>query len=189
MPLVSLHELYIEELRDLYSAEVQLQKALPRMARRAAAPELRLAFQRHALITEQHTERLGLIFGNLGVKPTGTKCRAMTGLIADAGDVLNVEAHPAVLDLALIGAALRIEHFEIVGYECVRTYARRLGFKEATEDLDKSLIEEQEFEERLSILARAVILFEAESAKPVMTKAKKSIPRVATKKAVQTRRA
>jgi ferritin-like metal-binding protein YciE len=175
MPLASLHDLYIKELRDLHSAEDQLLKALPRMANGAAAPELRASFERHALVTEQQAERLGLILGGIDVKATGSKCKAMAGLIAEAQDVLKSATHPAVLDLALIGAALRIEHYEIVGYECVRTYAKRLGYKEAASLLAQTLEEEEEAEERLGLIAQSVILFEAEVAKPNETIAKKAI--------------
>ena len=180
--LAALHDLYLEELRDLHSAEDQLVKALPRMAEGAAAPELRASFERHAQVTEQQAERLGLILGGLGVKATGTRCKAMAGLIAEARDVLESATHPAVLDLALIGAALRIEHYEIVGYECVRTYAKRLGFKDATALLTQTLEEEEEAEERLSLLAQSVILFEAEAAKPGEVSTKKARSRRAKKK-------
>ena len=182
MPLASLHDLYVEELRDLHSAEDQLLKALPRMAKGAAAPELRASFERHARITEQQAERLGLILGGLKVKPTGKKCKAMAGLIAEAQDVLDSATHPAVLDLALIGAALRIEHYEIVGYECVRTYAKRLGYTEAAALLAQTLEEEEEAEERLAIIAQSVIMFEAEAAKPDEATAKKSKSARAKKK-------
>jgi ferritin-like metal-binding protein YciE len=182
MPLASLHDLYVEELRDLHSAEEQLLKALPKLAKGAAAPELRLALERHARATEQQGERLGLILGGMKVKATGKKCKAMAGLIAEANDLLESAIHPAVLDLALIGAALRIEHYEIVGYECVRTYAKRLGFTEAAFLLAQSLEEEEEAEERLVLISQAVILLEAEAAnrddpsvkkKPKTTRAKK----------------
>src|SRR3954462_15796419 len=123
MPLQSLHDLYVEELRELVSAEDQLVKALPRLAKAAAAPELRATFERHAVLTEGHTERLGLILGALDAKVTAKKCKAMAGLIAEAIGLVEKAPHPAVLDLALIGAALRIEHYEIVGYECARSYA------------------------------------------------------------------
>jgi ferritin-like metal-binding protein YciE len=187
MPLTSLRALYVEELRDLYSAEAQLLKALPRLAKGAAAPELRTAFQRHALVTEQQAERLGLIFGGMAEKPGGKKCKAMAGLIAEAKDILAMDAHPAVLDLALIGAAQRIEHYEIVGYDAVRTYAKRLGFKEAAALLAQTLEEEEEAEERLTLLAKAVILLEAETADPADVKpgrpgAKKKKTAAATRK-------
>jgi ferritin-like metal-binding protein YciE len=191
MPLTSLRELYVEGLRDLYSAEAQLLKAVPRLAKGAAAPELRTAFERHALLTEKQGERLGLIFGGLGEKPGGKKCKAMAGLIAEAKDILAADAHPAVLDLALIAAAQRIEHYEIVGYEAVRTYARRLGFKEATALLAQTLEEEEEAEERLTLLAGAVILFEAEAASPADVrpgKAKTSKKAVAAGKKKVTRK-
>ena len=179
MPLASLRDLYVAQLRDLHSAEEQLTRALPRLARGAAAPELRAAFERHALVTEQQAERLGLIFSGLGEKPSGTKCKAMAGLIAEAKEILTSEAHPAVLDLALIGAAQRIEHYEIVGYEGVRTYAKRLGFKDAAALLARTLDEEEEAEERLGVLAQAVILFEAAAADG----AKKPRPKAAGRRA------
>jgi len=174
MPLAALHDLYVEQLRYLHSAEDQLVKALPQMAEGAAAPELRASFERHARVTEQQAERLGLILGGLGVKVTGTKCKAMAALIAEARDVLDSATHPAVLDLALIAAALRIEHYEIVGYECIRTYAKRLGFKDAAALLAQTLEEEEEAEERLSLLAQSVILFEAEAARSSETRKRKA---------------
>src|SRR5262245_40493592 len=102
MPLASLHDLYVEELRDLHSAEDQLVKALPKLAAAVSSPELKRAFERHATLTEGHAERLGLILGGLGAKLAGKKCKAMAGLIAEAEDALaNKRSHPAVLDLAL----------------------------------------------------------------------------------------
>jgi ferritin-like metal-binding protein YciE len=166
MPLASLRDLYVEELLDLSSAEAQLVRALPKMAQAAAAPELRTAFERHAALTEAHSERLGLILGNLGIDPPAKRCKAMTGLIAEAADATAKDAHPAVLDLALIGAAKRIEHYEIVGYECARAYAQRLGYKEAVALLGQTLEDEEEAEERLTLLADAVIFLEAELARP-----------------------
>jgi ferritin-like metal-binding protein YciE len=176
MPLQSLHDLFVEELRELVSAEDQLVKALPRFAKAAAAPELQAAFKRHAILTEGHTERLGLILGALGTKVTAIKCKAMAGLIAEADDLVKMDAHPAVLDLALIGAALRIEHYEIVGYECARKYAKHLGYKDAIRLLAQTLEEEEEEEERLGLMADAVILFEAAAASK--TPAKKKAARV-----------
>lgn len=181
MPLASLHDLYVDELRDLSSAEAQLVRALPRMAKAAAAPELRAAFARHAALTEGQTERLGLILGALGLKVGGKKCPAMAGLVAEAAEVAAKDAHPAVLDLALIGKALRIEHYEIVGYECARAYARRLGYKEAVALLGQTLEEEEEAEERLHLLADGVILFEAEAA--TADGVKKATPRKVKPKA------
>jgi ferritin-like metal-binding protein YciE len=180
MPLASLHDLYVEELRDLHSAEDQLVKALPKMAAASAAPELRRAFERHAVLTEGHAERLGLILGGLGAKNTGKKCKAMAGLIAEAEESVKTRSHPAVLDLALIGAALKVEHYEIVGYECVRSYARRLGFDEAVVLLGQTLEEEEEAEERLALMSEAVILVEAAAADKAEVKKK---PKAARPKA------
>jgi ferritin-like metal-binding protein YciE len=165
MPLASLKDLYAETLQDLHSVEDQLVRALPKFAAAAAAPELRAAFARHAVVTEAQSERLGLLLAELGAKPAG-KCRAMAGLIAEATAEAKKATHPAVLDLALIGNALQVEHYEIVAYECARTYARRLGYKQAVSLLGQSLEEEEEEEERLNLMAQAVILFEAEAAPP-----------------------
>jgi len=187
MPLASLHDLYVEELLDLSSAEAQLVRALPKMAQAAAAPELRTAFERHAALTEAHSERLGLILGNLGLKAAGKKCKAMAGLIAETVDATDKDAHPAVLDLALIGAAKRIEYYEIVGYECARAYAGRLRYKEAVTLLAQTLEDEEEAEERLTLMADAVIMFEAETARPgdAVKKAarRKSRPKAKTSRA------
>jgi ferritin-like metal-binding protein YciE len=174
MPLASLHDLYVKELRDLHSAEDQLVKALPKMAAAADTPDLKRALDRHAALTEGHAERLGLILGGLGVKTTGNKkCQAMAGLIADAeAAVANKRSHPAVLDLALIEAALRVEHFEIVGYECARAYARRLGYDEAVVLIGQTLEEEEEAEERLTLLAETVLSLDS-ATEPVKAVAKK----------------
>src|SRR5262245_42878920 len=175
MPLASLHDLYVEELRDLHSAEDQLVKALPKMAATASSPELRKAFERHAVLTEGHAERLGLILGGLGARVGSKKCKAMAGLIAEAEEANQKRSHPAVLDLALIGAALKVEHYEIIAYECVRSYARRLGYDEAVVLLAQTLEEEEEAEERLANLSEAVVLVEA-AAVPAKAPARKKAP-------------
>src|SRR6476660_4815156 len=127
MSLESLRDLYIEELRDLYNAENQLVKALPKMAKAASAPELRAAFEEHLAVTEGQVERLDQIFEKLGERATGKKCVAMEGLIEEGKELMKEEAEPSVLDAALISAAQKVEHYEIAGYGCVRTYAQRLG--------------------------------------------------------------
>jgi ferritin-like metal-binding protein YciE len=162
MPRASLHDLYVEDLRDLYSAETQLLKALPRMAKAADARELRAAFDEHLQITRGQVERLEGIFAELGEKPKGPKSAAMAGLVERAKDAVGRAAHPAVRDAALIGAGQRIEHHEMAGYECARTYARLLGYDEAAELLQEALDEEAEADVRLTELAQSVILIEAE---------------------------
>ena len=162
MPRASLHDLYVEDLRDLYSAETQLLKALPRMAKAADARELREAFAEHLAVTRGQVERLEGIFAELGEKPRGPRSAAMAGLVERAKDAVGRAAHPAVRDAALIGAGQRIEHHEMAGYECARTYARLLGYDEAAELLQEALDEEAEADVRLTELAQTVVLIEAE---------------------------
>jgi ferritin-like metal-binding protein YciE len=164
MPLDSLHDLYVNELKDLYSAENQLLKALPKMAKAADAPELKAAFEEHLEVTRGQVARLETIFADLGVSPKGKKCKAMEGLIEEGKELLEEDADPAVRDAALISAAQKVEHYEMAGYGCVRTYARRLGYQEAAELLQATLDEEGEADEKLTELAETVINVEAEEA-------------------------
>jgi ferritin-like metal-binding protein YciE len=162
MPRASLHDLFVEDLRDLYSAETQLVKALPKMAKAADARELRAAFQEHLAVTRGQVERLDRLFDGLGEKAKGKKSVEMEGLIERARDAITREAHPAVRDAALIGAGQRVEHHEMAGYEAARTYARLLGYDEAADELQEALDEEAEADVRLTELAQTVILIEAE---------------------------
>jgi len=158
MSLASLYDLYVDELKDLYSAEGQLLKALPKMARAASAPALKAAFQEHLEVTRGQVERLEEVFEGLGVSPRGKKCKAMEGLIAEGEERLSAEdADPDVRDAALIAAAQRVEHYEIAGYGCVRTFAGLLGYEESAALLQKTLDEEAEADEKLTDLAETVI--------------------------------
>jgi len=123
MSMDSLHDLYVDELKDLYNAENQLLKALPKMAKKASAQELKDAFTEHLEVTRGQIERLDQIFSELGVNPRGKKCKAMEGLIEEGKEVIEEEGNPAVLDAALIACGQRVEHYEIAGYGCVRTFA------------------------------------------------------------------
>jgi len=163
MSLDSLHDLYVDELKDLYNAENQLLKALPRMAKAAAHPELKAAFTEHLEVTRGQVERLDRIFKELGEKPTGKKCKAMEGLIEEGKDLLEEEAAPSVLDAALIAAAQRVEHYEMAGYGCVRTFARLLGYTDAEQLLQETLDEEGEADHKLTELAESVINLDAEN--------------------------
>ena len=120
MKLKDLHSLFVHELKDLYSAEKQLVKALPEMAEAATNEDLRSAFEQHLEETETHIQRLEEVFGTLNVSPRGAKCLAMEGLVAEGSKLLEEDAEPHVLDAALICAAQRVEHYEIAGYGCVR---------------------------------------------------------------------
>jgi|SRR4051794_14797254 len=162
MPRASLHDLFVEDLRDLYSAETQLVKALPRMAKAADARELRLAFEEHLAVTRGQVGRLERLLTGFGEKVKGRKSVAMEGLIERARDAIGRQAHPAVRDAALIGAGQRIEHHEMAGYEAARTYARLLGYDDASDELQDALDEEAEADVRLTELAQTVILIEAE---------------------------
>jgi ferritin-like metal-binding protein YciE len=160
MPRASLHELYVEGLRDLYYAEGQLLKALPRLARAADARELKAAFQEHLEVTRGQVDRLAQILEGSGEKVSGRKNPLATGLIAEARAALGQRAHPAVRDAALIGAGQRVAHVGMAGYECVRTYARLLGYEEAADLLQEALDEEAEADVRLTELAQDVLLIE-----------------------------
>jgi ferritin-like metal-binding protein YciE len=164
MSLDTLQDLYVAELRDLYSAEHQLLKALPKMAKAATAPELRKAFESHLKETNGQIGRLEKIFKKLGVKPTGKKCKAMEGLIEEGQEMIKEEGAPAVLDAGLIAAAQRVEHYEMAGYGCVRTFARMLGDSAAADLLQQTLDEEGAADQKLSRIAEFDINFEAEEA-------------------------
>ena len=164
MKLESLHDLYVEELKDLYSAENQLLKALPKMAKAASSSELRVAFEEHLEQTRGQVERLESIFKKLEASPKGKKCKAMEGLIEEGNEVMTEEAEPAVRDAALIAAAQRVEHYEMAGYGCVRTYARLLGDKDAANLLQKTLDEEGAADKKLTELAESTINVEANEA-------------------------
>jgi ferritin-like metal-binding protein YciE len=161
MKLDSLQKLYIEELRDLYNAENQLLKALPKMAKHASHQELKQAFETHLEQTEGHVERLEDIFEKLDEKPTGKTCKAMKGLIEEGSEMLDKAGDKSVLDAGLIAAAQRVEHYEIAGYGTVRTFANLLGEAEAAELLQETLDEEGETDKLLTELAESVVNVEA----------------------------
>jgi ferritin-like metal-binding protein YciE len=161
MKLDSLHGLYVDELKDLYSAENQLLKALPKMAKAASSPELRTAFLDHLKETQGQVQRLEKIFHKLDVSPKGKKCKAMEGLIEEGKEVMGEEAEQAVMDAALIAAAQRVEHYEMAGYGCVRTFARLLGYDQASALLQATLEEEGAADKKLTELAETIINVEA----------------------------
>ena len=164
MPLDSLHDSYVEELKDLYDAENQLLEALPRMARKAFAPELKAAFAEHLDATQKQVGRLNRIFADLDVSPEGKKCKAMEWLIAECKEVIEEDGNPAVLDAALIASAQRVEHYEMAGYGCVRTFATLLGYEEAAALLQETLDEEDDADKKLTELADTILDVEANGA-------------------------
>jgi ferritin-like metal-binding protein YciE len=153
MKLNSLHDLYVDQLRDLYDAERQLVQALPKMASAASSQKLKEAFEMHLDQTKNHVRRLDQIFSHLGTSPTGHQCQAMTGLIREGNEVLQAGGDATVKDAALIAAAQRVEHYEMAGYGTVRTYAKELGYNEAASLLQETLNEEGAADKMLTGLA------------------------------------
>jgi ferritin-like metal-binding protein YciE len=170
MSRASLHDLYVEGLRDLYHAEGQLTKILPRLAKAADAKELRAAFDGHLAVTRAQVERLDRIFAGLGVKASRHASPLVAGLIEVAREAAGLDAPPPVRDAALIGAGQRVAHFAMAEYECARTYARLLGHEEAADLLQECLDEEAEADLQLTELAQSVVLLEAEDKEPAAKK-------------------
>lgn len=156
MKLESLHDLFVDELKDLYNAENQLTKALPKMVKAASSEDLRTAFENHLAETQRQVERLERIFKELETSPKGKKCKAMAGLIEEGREMIEMDGEDAVKDAALIAAAQRVEHYEIAGYGTVRTYAQLLGFDEAANLLQETLDEEAAADEKLTQLAQNI---------------------------------
>lgn len=157
-----LKHLYVEELKDLYSAENQLVKALPKMAKASTSLDLRAGFEGHLEQTKEHVARLERIFKALGEDPKGKKCKGMEGLIKEGGEMIEENPAPEELDAGLISAAQRVEHYEIAGYGCVSTYAKLLGEDQAESLLRETLEEEKETDQKLTELAGDINLKAAE---------------------------
>ena len=161
MKLDTLQNLYVGELRDLYSAENQLLKALPKMAKGASSPELKDAFEQHLEQTKGHVERLEQLFQQIDESPKGKTCQAMKGLIEEGSEILKEDGEESVLDAGIIVAAQKVEHYEIASYGSVRTFANLLGQDEAAKLLQSTLDEESETNEILNRLAESVVNPEA----------------------------
>jgi ferritin-like metal-binding protein YciE len=157
MKLNTLEDLLLHELKDLYSAENQLVKALPKMAKAASHEDLKAAFEEHLEQTEGHVERLDEIAEMLGKKLTGHTCKAMKGLVEEGADLISEDAEANVRDAGLIGAAQRVEHYEIAGYGTARCLAEQLGHSEIADLLEQTLDEEKETDENLTELATSTI--------------------------------
>ncbi len=152
----SIRELYIDELRDLYNAETQIVKALPKMAKASSNDQLRDAFEEHLRETSEQVSRLEQIFEMLGEKPTGKKCLGMEGLVKEAAETMRESYEDPVMDAALIGAAQRVEHYEIAGYGTVREFAQLLGEEEHLSLLEETLNEEKQADEKLTQIAQEI---------------------------------
>jgi ferritin-like metal-binding protein YciE len=156
MKLETLHDLYVDELKDLYNAEHQLVEALPKMAKAATAPRLAAAFTSHLAETKGHVERLEKIFKKLDASPKGKTCKAMKGLLEEGKELMDENAEPSVMDAALIAAAQRVEHYEMAGYGSVRTFAHLLGEDQAAKLLQETLDEEGAADKKLTKLAETL---------------------------------
>jgi ferritin-like metal-binding protein YciE len=164
MKLKTLEDLFVHELKDLFSAENQLVKALPKMAKAATHEELKAGFEEHLEETKGHVTRLEEIAEICGYKLSGHKCKAMEGLIEEGQELISEDAEDAVRDAGLIGAAQRVEHYEIAGYGTARALAAVLGHEEAVELLTETLDEEKATDEKLTELAETVVNADAAEA-------------------------
>ena len=158
----TLEDLYTDLLKDLYSAEKQLVKALPKMAKNASSADLQKAFQEHLKQTERQVERIERIFNEMGGSPRGKKCIGMEGLIEEGNEIMKEDAEPQVLDAGLIAAAQKVEHYEIASYGTARTWAERLGYDRAARLLQETLDEESMANEKLTQIAESHVNMEAQ---------------------------
>ncbi len=156
MPNENLKKLYVDELKDLFSAENQLLKALPKMAKAASSDELRTGFEKHLEQTKVHVQRLEEIFQSLDESPKGKKCVGMEGLVKEGSEVMEEGFEDAVLDAGLIGAARRVEHYEMAAYGAVCEIAKVLGQTKHASLLEKTLAEEKQTDEKLAELAKEI---------------------------------
>ncbi|MBV8483886.1 MAG: ferritin-like domain-containing protein [Verrucomicrobia bacterium] len=153
LKLESVQDLLIAELRDLRNAEEQLVEALPKMAEAASSTELKSAFTHHLEETKKHVTRLDAVFENLNEKASGETCEAMKGLVKEGEEFIHAKGEPDVRDAGLIGAAQRVEHYEMAGYGTARTLAKRLGLHDIAQTLQKTLDEEAAADEKLTAVA------------------------------------
>jgi ferritin-like metal-binding protein YciE len=158
----TLEDLYMDLLKDLYSAEKQLVKALPKMAKNAQSPDLQRAFQEHLRQTEGQVERIERIFSEMDGSPRGKKCVGMEGLIEEGNELLKEDVEPNVLDAGLVAAAQKVEHYEIASYGTARAWAQRLGYDQAARLLQETLEEESMANEKLNRIAESHVNIEAQ---------------------------
>lgn len=162
MELEHLMDLYVDELKDVYNAEKQILRALPKMAKAAAHDELRTAFKNHEAMTQEQVKRLETIFDDLKLPKRGKKCKGMEGLLEEGEEMMSEDADPDVLDAAMIASAQRVEHYEIAAYGTLRTYANQLGLKEHARLLQQTLDEEGNTDKLLTTIAERRINRDAE---------------------------
>ncbi len=169
MKLKTMEDLFKMELMDIYSAEKQVLKALPKMSKAASTPELKQSFEQHVEETQQQIERIEKIFEQMGEKPKAHTCKGMQGLIEEGQELLKETADDKLRDAGLIGAAQRVEHYEMAAYGCLRTYAQLLGIREAASLAEKTLEEEKKTDKKLTDLAERIVNREAAESSEGMT--------------------
>ena len=174
MAVESLRDLYLEQLQDLYNAEQQLIRALPKMAKAATSDELRTAIEDHLEETKVQAERIETICEKMGKKASGKKCKAMEGLIKEGSETMGEDMEETLMDAAIIADAQRVEHYEIAGYGCVHAYAIRLGDEEAAELLAETLEEEKAADKKLNDIAEKLNLEVSEGEEAVKSTAKRT---------------
>lgn|SRR5690606_9928976 len=162
MELQNLNDLLLDHLKDLYDAEHQITKALPKMAKAASSPQLKTAFEKHLSETENQIRRLEQVFETMGKKATRKTCKGMKGLIEEGEEILKEDAADDVRDAGLIAAAQKVEHYEIASYGTVRAYAEMLGMDEAADLLQKTLDEEGNTDKKLTQLAESRVNVKAQ---------------------------
>ena len=161
MEMETLRDLYVDGLKDLWSAEKQILKALPTMQKKASHPALKRAFKTHEMQTRMQVKRLERICKDLGESPRGKKCIGMEGLIEEAKELISEKPDPDVLDAGLIEKAQHVEHYEMAGYGCARTYAKILGYQDQAALLQQTLNEEGQTDKLLTTLAVGAINIDA----------------------------
>lgn len=154
MGVNSIEKLFLEQLSDLYSAEHQITKALPKIAKVASSNQLQNAFEHHLRETEGHVQRLEQVFRAVGEKPSSKTCEGMKGVLDEGERMLKSAAEGGVRDLALISAAQRVEHYEMAAYGTVRTYAERLGKQQVVQLLEQTLEEEKAADKKLTEISQ-----------------------------------
>lgn len=162
MKLNNLQDLLIHELKDIYSAEHQITKALPKMIKAASSDQLKAAFEEHLRVTEQQIKRLDNVFQMLGEKASSEHCKAMEGIIKECESMMSERADKSVMDAALIACAQRVEHYEIAAYGTVCTYAKQLGMPDVEKQLGVTLDEEKMTDQKLTMIAEQAVNLRAE---------------------------
>jgi ferritin-like metal-binding protein YciE len=153
----SLHDAFVDELRDMYNAEKQLTKALPKMAKAANSEELSTAFEDHLQETQNQVERLEQVFESIDERPRSKQCQGMAGILEEGSEILNEDMDEATMDARLIAAAQRVEHYEMAAYGTLVAWARRMGHNDAAKLLEENLNEEKAADEKLTTLAEGGI--------------------------------